>query len=99
MTPEPGIFDQAAEEMVDLANRLAEDHPDADLWDLADGLLAGAVHYWLFSRKPCGDPQCEDCAPIATAPRRTRELTRLATESAADSDFYHHPEDLDAGRA
>lgn len=99
MTPDPGIYDQAADEMVDLANRLAEDHPDVDLWELADGLLAGAVHYWLFSRKPCGDPQCEDCAPIATAQRRSRELTRLAAESAEESDFYHHPEDLDAGNA
>lgn len=99
MTPEQGIFDQAADEAVDLANRLAEIHPDADLWELADGLLAGAVHYWLFSRKPCGDPACEDCAPVATAERRVRELSQLARESAQESDFYHHPEDLDAGRA
>lgn len=99
MTPEPGIFDQAADEMVDLANRLAEDHPDVDLWELADGLLAGAVHYWLFCRKPCGGPACEDCAPIATAGRRVQALARLAQQSAEESDFYHHPEDLDAGRA
>lgn len=92
-------FDEAADEVVDLANRLANDHPDTDLWDIADGLLAGVVHYWLFSRKPCGDPACEDCAPIATAELRLGELMRLARQSAVESDLYHQPEDADVGRA
>lgn len=93
------MFDQAADEVVDLANRLANDHPDTDLWDIADGLLAGVVHYWLFSRKPCGDPLCEDCAPVATADLRLDELVRIARQSAQDSDLYHQPEDADVGRA
>lgn len=93
------MFDEAADEVVDLANRLANEHPDTDLWDIADGLLAGVVHYWLFSRKPCGDPACEDCAPIATADLRLEELVRLARQSARESDLYHQPEDADVGRA
>jgi hypothetical protein len=93
------MFDEAADEVVDLANRLAGQHPDTDLWDIADGLLAGVVHYWLFSRKPCGDPACEDCAPIATAQLRLEELTRLIRQSAEESDLFHQPEDTDVGRA
>lgn len=93
------MFDEAADEVVDLANRLAGQHPDTDLWDIADGLLAGVVHYWLFSRKPCGDPACGDCAPIATAQLRLEELTRLVRQSAEESDLFHQPEDADVGRA
>lgn len=93
------MFDEAADEVVDLANRLAGQHPDTDLWDIADGLVAGVVHYWLFSRKPCGDPACEDCAPIATAQLRLEELSRLVRQSAEESDLFHQPEDADVGRA
>src|SRR5690606_40334826 len=42
----------------------------ADLWDIADGLLAGAIQYWLYTRQPCADPACQDCAPLATAEMR-----------------------------
>ena len=93
------IFDRAASEVVQLANGLAEQFPDADLWDLADGLLAGAVHYWLYSRQPCGDPGCEECAPIATAEQRAAELARLLREFAENSEYYHTPNDANAGRA
>ena len=36
----------------------------------SDGLLAGALQYWLYSRQPCGDPRCQDCMPISTAEGR-----------------------------
>ena len=70
-----------------------------DLWDIADGLLAGAVQYWLYSRQPCGDPRCQDCLPISTAEARVEELKRLIRELAADSEYYHTPTDSNAGRA
>ena len=60
-------FDSAFSKAVDLGNRLAGKDKEADLWDIADGLLAGAIQYWLYSRQPCGDPRCEDCVPISTA--------------------------------
>ncbi|NIR60968.1 MAG: hypothetical protein GWO02_16380, partial [Gammaproteobacteria bacterium] len=61
------LFDEVAGRVVALANRLADEHPEADPWDIASGLLAGAVHYWLYSRQPCGDPTCETCAEVAAA--------------------------------
>ncbi len=93
------IFDQAADRAVQLGNGLADAEPDADLWDIADGLLAGAVHFWLHSRQPCGRPDCEDCAPVATAELRMAELRRLCEEFAQQSDYFHSPNDLNAGRA
>ena len=99
MNEETTILDDTAREAVELANRCADDHPEADLWDIADGLLAGAVHYWLYSRQPCGDPRCEDCAPISTAELRMAELARLIREAAEESDYFHSPTDSNAGRA
>ena len=56
------IQDAIAARVVDLANDLAEQNPDADRWDIADGILSGAVHWWLYANAPCGDPACENCA-------------------------------------
>lgn len=93
------VFDKAFQRAVDLGNRLANDDQGADLWDIADGLLAGAIQYWLYSRQPCGDARCEDCAPISTAERRLVELQRLIKQLAEDSEYYHSPSDINAGRA
>ena len=57
MDQEEGVYDDAAREAVELGNRLADEDQDADIWDIADGLLAGAIQYWLYSRQPCGDPR------------------------------------------
>lgn len=99
MTEEPDIYDEAARQAVELGNRIADSDEEADLWDIADGLLAGAVQYWLFSRQPCGDPLCEDCAPLSTAEARLAELHRLIDEFAQDSEYYHAPTDSNVGRA
>jgi hypothetical protein len=92
-------FDAAFTKAVDLGNKLAGTDKEADLWDIADGLLAGAVQYWLYSRQPCGDARCEDCAPISTADARLDELKRLITRLAAESEYFHAPTDANAGRA
>jgi hypothetical protein len=92
-------FNLAAQDVVDLANRITENDEDADPWDVADGLLAGAIHYWLFSRQPCGDPRCEDCEPISTAEQRMMELQRFVQQFAEDSEYYHAPTDVNVGRA
>jgi hypothetical protein len=55
MEPIADTFDAAFSKTVDLANKMADKDKDADLWDIADGLLAGAIQYWLYSRQPCGD--------------------------------------------
>ena len=43
MTELADTFDSAFAKAVDLGNRLADKDKDADLWDIADGLLAGAL--------------------------------------------------------
>lgn len=89
----------AARRAVELGNELANLDVDADVWDVADGLLAGAIHYWLYSRQPCDDAMCEDCAPMATAELRMGELGKLLEEFASDSEYYHSPNDSNVGRA
>lgn len=92
-------YDEAAQEIVELGNRLAQRNPEADLWDIADGLLAGAIQYWLYSRQPCGDPHCEDCAPISTAELRLDQLLELARSLAEESEYFHTANDSNVGRA
>src|SRR6056297_264000 len=74
------LQDDIAARVVDLANELAEANPDADLWDIADGILSGAVHWWLYANAPCGDPMCEDCEDVQTAELRMKALHELTTE-------------------
>ena len=92
-------FDAAFSKAVDLGNKLADKEKDADLWDIADGLLAGALQYWLYSRQPCGDVRCQDCLPISTAQGRMSELKRLLDQLATESEYFHTPTDSNAGRA
>lgn len=96
---ELNALDDAAQRVVELGNRMGEQDPGASLWDIADGLLAGAVQYWLYSRQPCEDPLCEDCAPVSTAALRLGELLRETQRAAEESDYYHSPHDIDVGRA
>lgn len=91
------FFDDAFGKAVELGNKLAERHDNADLLDIADGLLAGAIQYWLYARQPCGKAGCEDC--LGTAQERVEELKRLAAKYAEDSEYYHSPSDVNVGRA
>lgn len=92
-------YQAAAEQAVELGNKLAEANPDADLWDVADGLLAGAIQYWLYARQPCGDPGCRDCIAVATAESRMLSMRQLIEQTALESEYYHSPHDVNAGRA
>ncbi|MBW8055244.1 MAG: hypothetical protein ACE10E_04985 [Acidiferrobacterales bacterium] len=92
-------FDQAAEEAVALGNRLLQQDEDADNWDVASGLLAGAVQFWLFARQPCGDPNCESCSEVDTAEKRLRKMLEEINEFAEESDYYHTQNDVNVGRA
>ncbi len=96
---EQTIVQQAAEGVIELGNELAEDDREVHLWDIADGLLAGAVQYWLYARQPCEDPDCEECAPVNTAERRLTELLGEVRRLAEQSEYYHSPNDINAGRA
>ncbi len=99
MNEEPNAYDDAAAQAVELGNRLADADQRADLWEIGDGLLAGAIQYWLWSRQPCDDPDCEDCIGLSTAEQRLKELRRLVDELARSSEYFHLPTDTGAGHA
>lgn len=92
-------YDQAADEVVALGNRILDADEDHDSWDVASGLLAGAVQFWLYSRQPCDNPMCEDCADISTPERRLRKLLEEVREQAEGSDYYDAPNDMNFGTA
>lgn len=92
-------YDKAAQSVVELGNRMLDQDSAADLWEVASGLLAGAVQFWLFSRQPCDDPFCESCAEVSSAERRVRKLIDEARQMAEDSDYYASPHDVNAGSA
>lgn len=92
-------FNAAYATVVEQGNGLAVKNKDADVWDIADGLLAGALHYWLYSRQPCGDPGCQDCMSMRTAEARMGELKRLIEQFASESEYFHTLTDANAGRA
>ena len=93
------IIDAAAEQVVELGNSMLEADDEADSWDVADGLLAGAVQFWLYSRQPCDDPRCENCAEVSTAELRMRKLIEETRRSAEESSYYETPFDMNVGRA
>ncbi len=90
------LFDEAADAVVDLGNRLGADNPDADPWALADGLIAGAVHFWLYAHQPQDFPDEDD---LMSSRERVEELVRQVMQSAEDSEYLHSPMDSDVGRA
>jgi hypothetical protein len=92
-------FDRAAEAVVALGNRLLEEDSEADAWDVASGLLAGAVQFWLYTRQPCGDPFCESCSEVGTAQRRLKQLLDETRQSAEESEYFHSPHDANVGTA
>jgi hypothetical protein len=93
------LFDDAADQVVDLGNEIADANPDGDLWAIADGLIAGAVHFWLYAHLPDEQADAEEMEGLMTASQRIEALMSLLNESAVDSEYLHSPHDLDAGRA
>ena len=108
-TTDGALFDEMMSAVIALGNSkvdLAEEGDDEagesegpDLWEVSDGLLAGAIQFWLFAHEPCGAPDCQDCAPVSTAALRMKELLAQVTQFAEQSDYYHSPNDADAGHA
>ncbi|MEE4637821.1 MAG: hypothetical protein V2J42_03685 [Wenzhouxiangella sp.] len=90
------LFDEAADAVVVLGNELADANPDADPWALADGLIAGAVHYWLYAHQPQDTPNEDD---MMSASERIEELARQVMQSAEESEYLHSPRDRDVGNA
>lgn len=97
LDPDDASYSEAAAEAVALGNRLAEANPEADPWAIADGLITGAVHYWLYAHLPCEDPSCQDCLRMAES--RLQQLRDILDQAARESEYYHSPNDANAGRA
>ncbi len=95
----PTVFDSAAEKTIATGNEMLDVDESADPWEVASGLLAGAVQFWLFSRQPCDDPFCEACADISNAARRLQKLIAETRELAEESDYFDSPNDIQAGNA
>lgn len=93
------LTDEAAEQVIELGNRMLEADDDADSWEIADGLLAGAIQFWLYSRQPCDDPMCENCAEVSTAELRMGKLVEEARRWAVESTYYQSPHDTNVGWA
>lgn len=92
-------FQDAYTRTVDVGNAISSEDTETDVWDIADGMLAGALQFWLYSRQPCGDPLCDDCATIGTSATRMSELRKLVEQFTSESDYFHTPTDQDVGRA
>lgn len=91
------VFDQAAHRVVDLGNEFLDRDATADAWEVASGLLAGAIQFWLYSRQPCDDPFCEACAENSTAERRLKNLMEEARQLAEESDYFESARDVGTG--
>jgi hypothetical protein len=92
-------FEEAAAAVVELGNRLLDQDKDADPWEVASGILAGAIQYWLYAHQPCADPYCDSCAEVSTAEQRMKLMQEEIQEFAEESDYFHTPTDSNAGRA
>ena len=93
------LFDLSAEQVVQAGNELLDRDESADAWEVASGLLAGAIQFWLYSRQPCDDPLCEACAEISTAERRLQAMLEEAGDFARDSEYFVSPNDINTGTA
>jgi hypothetical protein len=100
LTQHKGLtYDQVAEIVVELGNRMLDDDESADFLEVASGIMAGAVQFWLYSRQPCKDPFCETCAEISTPERRIAVLLKETHALAEESDYYCSVNDAHSGNA
>ena len=92
-------YDQVAETIIELGNRLLAEDESADILEVASGIMAGAVQFWLYSRQPCKDPFCQVCADTSTAERRLTALLRETHVLGEESDYYCSVNDITTGTA
>ena len=93
------VYDQVAETIVELGDRLLDEDDSADVWEVASGILAGAVQFWLYSRQPCKDPFCRACAEIISPERRLQAMLREIQSLGEESDNYCSSNDGTYGSA
>jgi len=92
-------YEQVAESIMELGNRMLDEDESAEAWEVASGILAGAVQFWLYSRQPCADPLCNACEDISNAERRLQALLKETGNLAEESDYLASPQDVMTGTA
>ena len=92
-------YEQMAEAIVEMGNRMLDEDESAEVWEVASGMLAGGVQFWLYSRQPCEDPFCQACAEVSDAERRLQALLKETHNVAEESDYFVSPQDFLTGTA
>ena len=92
-------YEQVAETVVELGCRLLDEDESADTWEVASGILAGAVQFWLYSRQPCKDPFCQACDEISSPEKRVAMMLRESRSLSEESDYYSSINDVTYGSA
>jgi len=92
-------YEQVAESIVELGHRILAEDDSADVWEVASGIMAGAVQFWLYSRQPCADALCQACADISSPELRLAALLKETQALGEESDYYCSLNDVSAGTA
>ena len=92
-------YDQVAETIIEMGNRMLDEDESADVWEVASGLMAGAVQFWLYSRQPCEDPFCQACTDISSPDRRLAALLAEVRTVGEESEYYSSVNDVTTGTA
>ena len=96
----PPDFQEAVDAVIACGNKLLETKSEtSEVWDVASGILCGAIHFWLFSRQPCKRSVCQPCSSVNTAERRMKALLKEVNAHGEDSEYFHTPHDQNVGSA
>ena len=90
-------YEQVAETIVEMGNRMLDEDESAEILEVASGMLAGAVQFWLYSRQQ--EPFNQVCADMSSAERRLQALLRETHNVAEESDYLVSPQDVLTGTA
>lgn len=63
----------------------------ADLVDVANDILLGAVQFWLYAQQVCSDESCTRCAVYRGAAKRMQALKGVVENAAIQSDYLAEP--------
>ncbi|MDX8394812.1 MAG: hypothetical protein R8K22_00185 [Mariprofundaceae bacterium] len=94
MTQSNDVFNRAAQQSIELANKLSGINEEAEAANVSAGLLSAATHHWLFTHQPCEVSNCKDCEPINTPKKRLQELLKITEEFANQSEYFNTAHDV-----
>ncbi len=92
-------YEQVAESIVELGHRMLAEDDSADVLEVASGIMAGAVQFWLYSRQPCEDHFCRACSDISSPEKRLAALLKETRALSEESDYYCSLNDVMTGTA